>query len=147
MDKYRSFLIKRIKIFFLLLMIIILFFAKFSNKINNNLIKNIRICICTLAKNENKYIKEFIEHYKTYGVDKIFLYDNNDINGEKFEEVINDFVKNGFVKILNWRGEKQTLFKIMNNCYQTNYNYYDFCYFMKQMNIFIYIIIQILSNF
>jgi hypothetical protein len=87
--------------------------------------------MCTLAKNENRYIKEFVEHYKKYGVDKIFLYDNNDINGEKLEEVINDYVKNGFVEILNWRGEKQAIYKIMNNCYQTNYNYYDFLLFYE----------------
>ena len=42
-----------------------------------------KICVCTLAKNENRYIKEFVEHYKKYGVDKIYLYDNNDIDGEK----------------------------------------------------------------
>ena len=32
---------------------------------------------------ENKYIREFVEFYEKHGVDKIFLYDNNDIDGEK----------------------------------------------------------------
>ncbi len=38
---------------------------------------------------ENHYIREWIEYYLNLGVDKIFLYDNNDINGEKFEDEIN----------------------------------------------------------
>ena len=51
-------------------------------------LKKIKICICTIAKNENRYIKEYVEYYKKYGVDKIYLYDNNNPNGERFEEVI-----------------------------------------------------------
>ena len=98
---------------------------------NSNKSINIKICICTLAKNENRYIKEFVEHYKKYGVDKIYLYDNNDIKGERIEEAIDKYVKNGFVKILNWRGKKQALYKIMNNCYQTNFNNYDFLLFYE----------------
>ena len=41
--------------------------------------KFLKICICTLGKQENKYIKEFIEFYKEFGIDKIFIYDNNNI--------------------------------------------------------------------
>ena len=37
-------------------------------------------------------------------VDKIFLYDNNDINDERFEDVISDFIENGYVEIINYRG-------------------------------------------
>ena len=60
------------------------------NKINNR-----PICICTLGKKENRYIREFVTHYEKYGVDKIYLYDNNDINGERFEEVIKDYIDKG----------------------------------------------------
>ena len=62
--------------------------------INNNSQYNIKVCLCTPGKNENRYIREFIDYYINYGVDKIFLYDNNDIEGEHFEEVINDYIKN-----------------------------------------------------
>ena len=61
--------------------------------------KYLKICICTLGKNENLYIKEFVEFYKNYSVDKIFLYDNNDINGERFEKVINNYIKNSIKKL------------------------------------------------
>ena len=93
--------------------------------------KDIKVCVCTLAKLENKYIREFIQHYENYGVDKIFLYDNNDIYGEHFEEVINDYIKKGFVRIMNWRGKKLAMLKIMNDCYHKNYKYYDWLLFYE----------------
>ena len=71
--------------------------------------KNNLVCMCTPAKEENKYIKEFIEHYKNYGVDKIFLYDNNDIDGEKFDDIINEYIKTKFVVVVNFRGKKMLL--------------------------------------
>ena len=85
----------------------------------------------TLGKNENLNIREFVEFYKNYSVDKIFLYDNNDINGEKFEKVINNDINNGFVIIRNYRGIINHMYKIMNHCYQTNYNRYDWIIFYE----------------
>jgi len=49
-----------------------------------------KVCLCTSGKKENLYAKEFVEHYKKYGVDKIFIYDNNDLNSEYFEESISN---------------------------------------------------------
>ena len=91
-------------------------------KIINN---NIKICVCTIGKNENLYILEFIEYYKSLKVDKIFLYDNNDINGEKFEDKIGDYIRQGFVKILNWRGKLTIQTKTINHCYKKNYKNYN----------------------
>ena len=125
----------KFKLFILLILyaIIFIFLSPFSI-INKEFIKKkykIKICICTLGKDENKYIREFVEHYEKYGIDKIFLYDNNDINGEKFEEVINDYIEKGLVEILNWRGKKFSMYKIMNNCYLTHYEYYDWLLFYE----------------
>ena len=50
-----------------------------------------KICICTIVKQENKYILEYIEYYKNFGVDKIYIYDNNNINGEYFDNIILDY--------------------------------------------------------
>ena len=99
--------------------------------INNNSQYNIKVCLCTPGKNENRYIREFIDYYINYGVDKIFLYDNNDIEGEHFEEVINDYIKNGLVEINNWRGIKKAALSIMNSCYQQNYKRYDWLIFYE----------------
>ena len=38
---------------------------------------------------------------KKYGVDKIFIYDNNDITGEKIEDELKDYISKGFVEVLN----------------------------------------------
>ena len=84
-----------------------------------------KICICTYGKKENRYIREFVQHYEKYDVDKIYLYDNNDIKGERFEDVIQDYIDKGFVKIINWRGVFKGLYKVLNECYQRNYKKYD----------------------
>lgn len=55
---------------------------------------DIKVCLCVIAKNENLYVREFVEYYKKIGYNNIFLYDNNDKNGEHFEEVINDYIQN-----------------------------------------------------
>ena len=94
-------------------------------------INNTKVCLCTLAKNENRYIREFVGHYEKYGVDKIFLYDNNDVEGEKFDEILNDYIKNGFVEVRDWRGKNKSLMPIMNDCYQTNYQIYDWLIFYE----------------
>ena len=55
------------------------------------------ICICLIGKNENLYIREFVEYYSFLGVGKLIIYDNNDINGEIFENVIDDYIKNTII--------------------------------------------------
>ena len=104
-----------------------------KDKNNNNKeikdLNDIKVCLCTQAKNENKYIKEFVEFYENKGVDKIFIYDNNEENGEKFDEVIGDYISKKFVKIEDWRGEKKVLFKMMNNCYKKQKKKYDWIIF------------------
>ena len=94
-------------------------------------INNTKVCLCTLAKNENRYIREYVQHYEKYGVDKIFLYDNNDVEGEKFDEILSDYIQNGFVEVRNWRGKAKALMPIMNDCYQTNYKIYDWLIFYE----------------
>ena len=94
-------------------------------------INNTKVCLCTLAKNENRYIREYVQHYEKYGVDKIFLYDNNDVEGEKFDEILSDYIQNGFVEVRDWRGKAKALMPIMNDCYQTNYKIYDWLIFYE----------------
>jgi hypothetical protein len=110
--------------YFLLLISSIIFFKEFNDK-------EIKVCLCTPGKNENKYIKEFVEHYKNYGVDKIFLYDNNDLDGEFFEKEINDYINDKFVEIVNFRGKKKALLLMMNDCYRKNFRNYDWLIFFE----------------
>ena len=96
-----------------------------------NGIKNyIKICLCAIVKNENLYIREFVEHYKKIGYNQIFLYDNNEKNGEHLEEVIKEYIKSGFIKIIDFRGKKnRPQFDAYKDCYQRNNKFYDWLSF------------------
>lgn len=73
-------------------------------------------------------------------VDKIYLYDNNDINGERFEQVIDDYTNNKFVELIDWRGVKgsSVYYRILNSCYQNNYEKYDWLIFYE-LDEFLYL--------
>lgn len=43
------------------------------------------VCIC---KNEENYIKEWIDHYFSLGFDKIFVCDNNDVGNDSMYDII-----------------------------------------------------------
>ena len=89
----------------------------------------LKVCLCTVGKLENKYIIEFIEHYKKYGIDKIFLYDNNEIKGERFDSLLYGYIRNNYVKIINYRGKIAKQLGIYQHCYKENYKNYDFLIF------------------
>ena len=107
---------------FLFLLIIIIFKLKIK-------FKNIKVCLCTIGKNEDRYALEFVKHYKKYRIDKIFLYDNNDINGEKFDDILNHYIKKGFVEIIDFRGLVAAQVKQYKDCYKKNYKKYDWLIF------------------
>ena len=109
------------------LKLIIIVYLIFIILISN--LKKLKICICTIAKNENRYIKEYVDYYKKYGVDKIYLYDNNNLNGERFEEVIKEYIDQNYVEINNWRGIKSPQMMFYNDCYNQNYDKYDWLIF------------------
>lgn len=122
---------KKTKIIFVIQLVILKHFLLIK-KINT------KVCLCTFGKKENLYAKEFVEHYKTYGVDKIFIYDNNDLNDEYFDEVISEYIKNGYVKIINYRGKNKIQLKAIKNCYKNNFRKYDWFLFYD-MDEFIYL--------
>ena len=113
------------KFIFFLLTIVMNTFLIHSSKIKNN----IKVCLCTVGKQENNYILDFIKFYKKYGVDKIFLYDNNDINSERFEEIISEYIENNYVKIFNYRGKSKKQLFIYDHCYKLNKKNYDWLIF------------------
>ena len=114
----------------------LLFYLYFHLKIKKNVLKipfsqespgknETKICICTLGKEENLYVREYLEHYFNLGINKVYISDNNDINGEKFEDVISDYIEKGLVEIYNWRGKYDCQFNIMNECYKKFIHLYN----------------------
>ena len=61
--------------------------------------KYIVVCV---AKGENEYIREWIDHYLNLGFDKIMIGDNND--DFSLGEVLSDYVNDGYVEIFNCHG-------------------------------------------
>lgn len=87
-----------------------------------------KVCLCCIAKMENKYIREYLEHYLGLGFDKIFIYDNNDVDGERFEDVIADLIGDK-VEVVDCRGKKVYQLTAYQDCYDKNKNDYDWMAF------------------
>lgn len=81
--------------------------------------------LCCIGKNENEYAREYVEWYKNLGYTNICLYDNNDVDGEKFEDVIGDYIDSGFVILKNYRGEHLCQMRSYHECYAEYGNEYD----------------------
>ena len=132
---------KKFKI--IIIIISVLIYDFFINKKSNKKF----ICLCVIGKKENLYAKEYINHYKNLGYDHIFIYDNNEINDEKFSDILQRELKNGFVSIINFIGYKaksySTQIEAYYDCYKRNnrnYNwlsFYDFDEYLelKEKNI------------
>ena len=90
---------------------------------------NVSICLCVIAKMENLYAKEYVNHYKKLGYKHIYIYDNNDLNGEKFEDVIKDEIDSGFVTIINIRGLSKGQCVAYKDCYKKYNKLYDWLSF------------------
>ena len=127
-----------LKILFILSLILLrkkFFCHSYSDRIKKTNLKqkfisSIKVCLCLICKQENLYIKEFLYHYKNLGYNHIFIYDNNDINGESLEEVIKSEIEKGFVTIINIRGQKKKpQFRVYIDCYGKNNKIYDWLSF------------------
>jgi len=69
-----------------------------------------KVYLCAIGKNENRYIKEWVDYHLSIGFDKIILFDNNDVDGERFETVLQSYVYDDKVELVYVRGkEKQQL--------------------------------------
>jgi len=64
------------------------------------------IAICCIAKNENKYLLEWVNYHLNLGVTHIFIYDNNELDGDHIEDVLSDYITNNQVTIIDCRGKK-----------------------------------------
>lgn len=105
---------------------------RFSNKnIDYSYIqKKFSICICSICKNENLYIKEFVEYYLKLGIDKLIIYDNNENDGENVREILTEYIRNNFVDVIDVRGLSSIQIPIYNYCYRKNKNFYDWIGFI-----------------
>lgn len=104
------------------------FWKKYINL--NNTTNSLSTLICCIGKNENRYVSEYVTHYKNLGVTHITIYDNNDINGEHFEDILQNEINNGFVDVIDYRGRKVCQLQAYAECYHNNKNNYDWILFI-----------------
>lgn len=80
-----------------------------------------QLVVCAMAKNEHLYINEWVNHYLKLGFDKIYLYDNDDLD----KPFIGDYIENkDKVEIINIRGQKKE--HLQHDIYTSFYNSHKF---------------------
>ena len=88
------------------------------------------VVVCAMAKNEHKYINEWVEHYINLGVDKIYIYDNDELDKQSIKDFISPSLLNKCV-IKNIRGQQKQ--KLQQSIYTGFYIKYgktfDWCLF------------------
>lgn len=85
--------------------------------------------LCCIGRLENQYIREYVEYYKNIGITNICLYDNNYDGEDHFEDVIGDYIDNGFVILKNCRNTKGCQMQMYTNCYKEYNKMYDWIMF------------------
>jgi len=119
--KYQYQNIKREKLYFskpifiLILTIVVLLSYKYNQKNNFEFF----FCFCSMGRQENLYVRELISYYMSIGVDKFVFADNNLPNTEKFSDILQDYIKNGTVDIIEIFGDSYG-----QNYYNTLYENY-----------------------
>ena len=89
-----------------------------------------RVVLCCMAKNEHKYINDFVSWYLNIGFDQIYIYDNDDNDAEHIENYINAENRKK-VKIFNIRGMKGQCLQhtVYTTFYQKHRTEFDWCLF------------------
>ena len=88
-----------------------------------------RSCVVAIAKYENDYIREWIEYNLNLGFDHIFIGDNNDDHIEDIFTVVNDYVKDGKVTIINIKDYNITQNQFYHHVYKNLVGSFDWVLF------------------
>lgn len=74
--------------------------------------------VCAIAKYENDYIAEWVRYHIDLGFCHIYIYDNNEIDGERIEDAVPADLKDK-VTVIDTRGKKYMQKVVYNECYRT----------------------------
>ena len=88
-----------------------------------------KVALCVIGRLENQYAVEYVEWYKKIGFDKIFIYDNNHDGEEHFEDVLQKYVDDNFVEVIDFRNKETAQLIAYNDCYNKHGNEYDWIAF------------------
>lgn len=88
-----------------------------------------KVALCCIGRLENQYAIEYVDYYKSIGFDKIFIYDNNHDGEEHFEDVLQSYIDDGFVTVIDYRNKEAAQLSAYNDCYSKYGNEYDWIAF------------------
>ena len=88
------------KLIWILIRILIILYLFFKNKFIRIKKDNYFACFLAMGKQENKYAKELIQYYWNLGIEKFILGDNNLPNTEKLSDVLQDYIDEGIIDII-----------------------------------------------
>ena len=71
------------------------------------------LTLCAIAKNEGRYLQEWIEYHKMLGVEKFFIYDND--SADNTREILQPYIDTNLVEYCYFPGKKMQL-KAYANC-------------------------------
>ena len=126
--------------------ILAIFLLIIINNILFNQTLNLKIAICTMAKKENLYIKEFVDYYLHLGIDHIFIYDDNDINSEKISDILDKSYKDNVTIFDNIKDRIKNQSMAYTSCYNNNKNKFDW-FFMNDIDEYLVIKKDTLKNY
>ena len=97
----------------------------------NKLINKLEIWICAVAKMEELYIREWIIWNKKIGITHIIIGDNNDSNYHiPLQPIIQDFIDEGYVELINKNDIKRVQNAFYKEIYQLRKREFDFIGFI-----------------
>ena len=76
-----------------------------------------KISLCAIGRRENRYAREFVEHYLGLGFDHIYICDNNHDGEEFFEDVLQDYIDGGRVSVHGYRNLESVQMKAYTDIY------------------------------
>ena len=89
-----------------------------------------KIALCAIGRQENRYAREWVEYYRQLGFAHIFIYDDNPDGTEKFTDVLKPEIDIGFVSVHEVPHDLMgRLAWAYNKCYQENNSQYDWMAF------------------
>lgn len=95
-----------------------------------------QIVFCAFVKNEDSYIKQWIDYHHKLGVDKFIIYDNAGVNDKSsycssedssnLESLLSEYINNKLVCLIKWPYPKRVNGCVVGQVTQQNHTLYNF---------------------
>jgi hypothetical protein len=88
------------------------------------------IALCAIGRLENRYAREWVEYHLEKGFNRVIIYDNNREGEERFENVLQDYIDEGRVEVIDYRGRELAQIPAYNDCYRRYGNLFEWIAFL-----------------